>query len=80
MLIFKAFKKTNTFFSIYKIFFTILFLYIKMTDNYYQKHKEKLEKEACERYQNLFEAEKKGQYHRIIVNVIRIFLRNKSRS
>ena len=46
-----------------------------MTDNYYQKHKEKLEKEACERYQNLFEAEKKGQYHRIIVNVIRILLK-----
>ena len=51
-----------------------------MTNNYYQKQKEKFEKEACERYQNLSETEKKGQYHCIIVNVIRIFLGNKSRS
>ena len=29
-----------------------------MTNNYYQKHKEKLRKEAHERYQNLSEEEK----------------------
>ena len=29
-----------------------------MTNKYYQKHKEKLGKEALERYQNLFEEEK----------------------
>ena len=29
-----------------------------MTNNYYQKHKEKLRKEACKRYQNLSEEEK----------------------
>ena len=29
-----------------------------MTKNYYQKHKQKLRKEACERYQNLFEKKK----------------------
>ena len=35
--------------SILGIFFIIFFLYIKMTTNYYQKHKEKLRKEARER-------------------------------
>ena len=30
-----------------------------MTTNYYQKHEEKLRNEACERYQNLSEEEKK---------------------
>ena len=34
------------------------FLYTKMLNNYYQKHKEKLQKEACERYQNLSLKEK----------------------
>ena len=29
-----------------------------MTTNYYQKHKQKLQKEASERYQNLSEEEK----------------------
>ena len=29
-----------------------------MTNNYYQKHKEKLRKEAYERYENLFEEKK----------------------
>ena len=44
----------NVFFEAYeKILFIIFFLYIKMTTNYYQKHKEKLRKEAQERYQNL---------------------------
>ena len=37
-----------------------------MVNKYYQKHKEKLQKEARERYQNLSEEEKekKRQYHR----------------
>ena len=37
-----------------------------MATNYYQKHKEKLRKEARERYQNLSQEEKqkKLQYHR----------------
>ena len=37
-----------------------------MTNNYYQKNKEKLQKEARERYQNLFkeEKDKKRQYTR----------------
>ena len=29
-----------------------------MVNKYYQKHKERLQKEACERYQNLSEEEK----------------------
>ena len=41
----------------YKIFFIMFFLYIKMTSKY-QKHKERLQKEARERYQNLSEEEK----------------------
>ena len=69
-----------------------------MPNNYCQKHKESLQKEAREKYQNLSEEEKdkrqkkpekdnkllqkkkKKKSFSIIVNVIRIFLRNKSRS
>ena len=35
-----------------------------MVTKYYKKQKEKLQKEACERYQNLSEEEKKRRYHR----------------
>ena len=63
--------------------------------NKYQKHKEKLPREACERYHNLskdkkdkrlktdikiFLKKEKRKTVSIIVNVIRIFLRNKSKS
>ena len=41
-----------------KIFLNFFSLYIKITTNYYQKRKEKLRKEARERYQNLSEEEK----------------------
>ena len=41
------------------MFFEKLFFYIwKLQNNYYQRHKEKLQKEACERYQNLSDKEK----------------------
>ena len=33
----------------YKIFFIFFFLYIKMLNKFYQKHKERLPKEARER-------------------------------
>ena len=33
-------------------------MYIKMVNKYYQKHNERLQKEAHERYQNLSEKEK----------------------
>ena len=51
-IIFKAYKKylQNTFY--------IFFLYIKMTNNYYQKHKEDLWKEAREIHQKLSEEKK----------------------
>ena len=39
-------------------YFYKFFLYIKIRNNYYQKHKEKLRKESQERYQNLSEEEK----------------------
>ena len=45
-------KKTD------KIFFIKFFLYIKIVNKYYQKNKEKLWKEACQRYQNLSGEEK----------------------
>ena len=64
-LIFKAY--TNIIKKLIAIFFYSFFpLYIEMTNNYYQKLKEKLQKEVTERYQNLFEEEKerKHQYHR----------------
>ena len=38
--------------------FIIFFVYIKMVNKYYQKHKEKLRKEAREKYQNISEEEK----------------------
>ena len=71
---------------------------MKITNNYCQKHKERLRKKAREKYQNLSEVERdirqkkvreryqsfteeeNEQNFSIIVNVIRIFLRNKKRS
>ena len=38
-LIFKAYKKTN-----------IFFLYLKMTKTYFRKYKERIQKEAREKY------------------------------
>ena len=49
-----------------------------MTNNYYQKHKEKLQKEVRKRYQNPSEEEEKKKSISIIVNEIKIFLKNKS--
>ena len=63
-----------------------------MTQEYYQKHKERLQKEARERYQNLSEEEKEKRRRKareIYQNLteeenkkgeIRIFLRKKSKS
>ena len=62
-----------------------------MTNNYYQKHKEKLQKGALERFLNLFEEEKdkrrkkaRERYQNVTEeekkSVIRIFLRNKRRN
>ena len=34
-----------------------------MSAKYYQEHKERLQKKACERYQNLFKEEKKQYCH-----------------
>ena len=50
----------------YNFFFSI---YIKMVSKY-QKHKEKLQKEACEGYQNLSEEEK--QYEKRLKTDIKI--------
>ena len=61
----------------WKIFFINFFLYIKMVNKYYQKHKEKLQKESRERYQNLSEEEK--EKNSIIMNVVRIFMKNKTK-
>ena len=49
-----------------------------MINKYYQNHKEKLRKEARERYQYLSE-EIKEICVSIIVNVIRIFLKKKKK-
>ena len=51
---------------------------MEMTNNYYQKHKEKLQKEVHKRYQNPSEEEKEKKSISIIVNEIKIFLKNKS--
>ena len=49
-----------------------------MTNNYYQKHKHRLQKEVRERYQNLFEVEKKKDKERP-QKYIKIFLKKKKR-
>ena len=51
-LIFKAYKKTN------EDIFNIFFLYTKIKNNYYSKHKERLRKEVCKRNENLSEEKK----------------------
>ena len=50
-----------------KIFPIVFFFqYIKMTNNVCEKHKEKLQKEAPKRYQNLSEDKKKlGKYQNL---------------
>ena len=40
------------------VFYNFCFVYIKVANKYYQKHKEKLQKEGRERYENLSEEEK----------------------
>ena len=42
-------------------FNNIFFLYIKMANDYFQKHKEKLQKEARAIYQNCSEKKKNGK-------------------
>ena len=51
-----------------------------MTNNSYQKHKERLSKEASERYQNLSEEENDKKAKKVSKKGIKIFLRNKSAS
>ena len=52
----------------YDFFYVFVFIYIKISKNlsakYYQENKERLQKKACKRYQNLSkeEKEKKRQY------------------
>ena len=48
-------------------------MYKKMSTGYYQNNKERLQKKACERYQNL----KKTKSKNIVVNDTKIFLKNK---
>ena len=64
-------------------------LYIKTTSNYYEKHKEKLQKERTkekigkkrlEKDIKILLKEKKKKSTSIIANIIKIFLRNKKRS
>ena len=49
-----------------------------MVNKYYQKHKEKLQKESRERYQNLSEEEK--EKNTIIMNVVKIFMKKKTKT
>ena len=52
----------------------ILFLYIKMVNEYYQKHKERLQKETRGRYQNLSEEERNKKGVSTIRNVGRSYI------
>ena len=58
ILIDSVFRTGNKYYSQVLLSLGVVFLYIKMTNNDYQKDKEKLQKEACEIYQNLSEEEK----------------------
>ena len=62
MLISSYSRNTHTIKLIYEayknIFYKLFFLYIKMTNKYYQEHKEKLQKEGRERYQSLSKEQK----------------------
>ena len=49
-----------------------------MVNKYYQKHKEKLRKEAHERYQNLSEEEKTKSIN-MLISGIEIFLEKKKK-
>ena len=48
--------------------------------NKYQKHTERLQKEACEKNQKFFRRQKKTKGENISRKDIKIFLRNNSRS
>ena len=67
-ILIKKIKKDSIFF----------FLYIKMTNNYYQKHKEQLRKEARERYQNLSKEEKDKKQKSLEID-IKIFLKRRGK-
>ena len=49
-----------------------------MKNNYYQKHKERLQKEACEKYQNLYE-EEKDKWQKRLEKDIKILLKKKKK-
>ena len=59
-------------------FFINFFVYIQVVNNYYQKHKEKLWKEARERYQNLSE-KKKIKDEKRLQKDIKILLKKKKK-
>ena len=63
----------------YKTFFIIFFLYIKIKNNYYQKHKEELWKGACEKYQNLSEEEKDKRWKKAQERYQKFYWRRKRR-
>ena len=50
-----------------------------MVSKCYQKHKEKFRKEARKRYQSFLKKKKNKKNVSIIVNVIRIFLKEKEK-
>ena len=47
-----------------------------MSDSYYQKHKERLEKKTYKRYQDLSK-EEKNKKHNMLMNNIEIFLKKR---
>ena len=70
-------KKVN-FWSIKK--YIIFFLYIKMTNNYYQKHKEKLHNKAHESYQNLSQEEKEKRRKKFLERYQNLSEKEKNKS
>ena len=62
-----------------KNIFYNFFPYIKMVNKYYQKHKERLQKEARERYKNFFEEEKDKTQKKVEKNVKTLLKKQKKK-
>ena len=61
------------------LFFTYIKIYKLLSAKYYQENKERLQKKALERYQNLSKEEKEKN-HNMVVNVTKISQKMKKRN
>ena len=69
-----------TFYINFFIFFLINIFHIYSSAKYYQENKERLQKTAHERYQNLSKEEKEKKSNNMVVNVTKISQKMKNKS